>query len=106
MKTSTFLSKVLKSFNNGKSYSSTGVTGPVDKFHGGWTFKLEPKNPNLIEALKKFENKIGVKMANKAKVAIARSLGHTNIEGFQKNGYSKVAAVVKAAIKRERANGN
>lgn len=111
MKTSVFLSKVLKSFHNGKSYSANGIVAsttekyPCESKACSICYSFSGK-PNLIAALVKFEDKLGVKMKNKSLVSIAKSLGHTNIEGFQKVGFSKVKEVVKATIKRERANGN
>lgn len=94
MKLSTFLFKTLKSFRNGKGYTTLN--------NGNW----RSKGRTLIEGLNYVEVATGVKMSNKAKASIAKSLGHTNINGFQTNGFSKVKAVVKAAIKRERAAGN
>lgn len=117
MKLSTFLFKTLKSFNNGKSYSSKGSTiktkkpgfiepdGCSSTCNICWNYS-PGKNRNLIGQLNRLDDKLGTKMSNRAQASIAKSLGHTNVSGFQKNGFSKVKAVVKAAIKRERAAGN
>lgn len=97
MKTSTFLTKVLKSFHNGKSYCRFGTEG--------YSFY---KNRNLNEAISFFSDKIGFPK-QKANFAIAKSLGHTSVDKFgsSKNvTFSQVAPVLKAAIKRERASGN
>lgn len=112
MKTSQFLAKALKSFNGGKSYSRNPqlrcwykrCTTPTSCIASNMT--MQSKNRNLTGQLEFLDKKLGVKIANKAKASIAVSLGHTNLDGFQKNGFKKVEAVLKAAIKRERANGN
>ena len=111
MKTSTFLTKVLKSFNNGKSYSSTGAIGR-NGFGDDGDFVRQPigiaktaKNYNLMQAIDKF-GMIYPGQKGDAQLSIAFSLGHANLVNFQTHGYKKVEAVLKAAIKRERRYGN
>lgn len=97
MKTSTFLTKLLKSFNGGKSYSRYGI-------YSGTYYK----NRNLTQAINYLSEKLDFPK-QKVNFAIARSLGHTSVERFGNSDnvtFSKVAPVIKAAIKRERDSGN
>lgn len=97
MKISTFLFKTLKSFRNGKGYIQP-------RPGSSWSFS---KNRTLSEGLFYIQDKTGEKLANKAQASIAKSLGHTNIFGFEESApFKTVKAVLKAAIKRERACGN
>ena len=108
MKTSTFLSKVLNGFRNGKSYT-TDPNAPTFKGSMSWTRDTTAAGKgrtNLIGMIEKVAAKTGVNK-QRAMVSIARSLGHTNVTGFGTSAtFSKVKPVLKAAIKRERAAGN
>ena len=110
MRTSTFLTKVLKSFHGGKSYTTVPLRKTYDN-PGSWSPDRTAQSKgrtNLIGMINKISEKTGVNK-QKAMVSIARSLGHTNVVGFgtsKNTTYSKVAPVLKAAIKRERAAGN
>lgn len=110
MKTSTFLSKVLNGFRNGKSYT-TKPDAPTYKTPWSYTRDTTAASKgrtNLIGMIEKVAAKTGVNK-QKAMVSIARSLGHTNVVGFgtsPNTTFSKVKPVIKAAIKRERAAGN
>ena len=112
MKTSTFLTKVLKKFHGGKSYTtspnklvfaSNDVTSP-----NYWKqVKVSSRGRNnlkgMVETVAKQE---GIK-PTKAILTICNSLGHTSYEKFatSKNiKFAAVEAVLKAAIKNARAN--
>lgn len=108
MRTSTFLSKVLNGFRNGKSYTTkpdaTTYKSPLSYTRD--TTAASKGRTNLIGMIEKVAAKTGVNK-QKAMVSIARSLGHTNVTGFGTSAtFSKVKHVLKAAIKRERAAGN
>jgi hypothetical protein len=63
---------------------------------------------NLAGMIEHVAKQEGVK-PTKAKLAICNSLGHTNFDGFassKKTKFAAVKAVLKAAIKNERAKGN
>lgn len=99
MKISTFLFKTLKSFRNGKGYIR-----PNYETNPRWYFS---KGRSLTEGLSHVQAVTGEKMKNKAEASIAKSLGHTNIYGFERSAtFKTVETVLKAAIKRERASGN
>lgn len=112
MKTSTFLTKVLKKFHGGKSYT-TAPNKLVFKSHDPssmdyWTqVRVSTKGRNnlkgMVETVAKQE---GIK-PTKAILTICNSLGHSSYDKFatSKNiKFAAVEAVLKAAIKNARAN--
>ncbi len=114
MKTSTFLSKVLNKFHNGKSYTRTPkkltwATGNINSSQFNKKVAAAKKGrSNLAGMLEKVSKETNV-TATKAKLAICNSLGHTSIEAFatSKNvKFAAVKAVLQAAIKRSRALGD
>lgn len=114
MKVSAFLTKVLNKFHDGKSYTTTpnrlvwASNDPSSSLYFKQVRVSSRGRNNLkgmVDAVAKQE---GVK-ATKAILAICNSLGHNSYEKFatSKNiKFAAVEAVLKAAIKRERANGN
>jgi hypothetical protein len=111
MKTSTFLTKVLKKFNNGKNYTTTpfAYAGSDPTSKDFWRTKESKGHNNLLGMINKVADAEGFTSIQKFKVALANSLGHTSVDTFATSPsvkFSAVKAVLKAAIKRERANGN
>ncbi len=114
MKTSTFLTKVLNKFHGGKSYTTAPLrrlfksNNPASENYWKMTTARSRGRDNLngmVNAVAKAE---GIK-PTKAILAICNSLGHTSYEKFSTSKnikFSAVEAVLKAAIKRERAAGN
>lgn len=113
MKTSTFLSTLLNKFHNGKSYTTkpgkltwaTGHSGA--SFWNQVTAATKGRN-NLAGMLNKAAKEAGI-TTTKAKLAICNSLGHTSFEKFatSKNvKFAAVKAVLQAAIKQTRAQGD
>lgn len=113
MKTSTFLTKVLNKFYNGKNYTTrpfeyvTNDPSSPDYFRRRYT----KGHDNLIGMIDKvtYSEKIPASIKQQAKLSIAKSLGHTNVDGFgtsENTKFTAVRSVLKAAIKRERASGN
>ncbi len=114
MKTSTFLTKVLNKFHGGKSYTTNpnkttwASSNPNSPLYLA-KVKVSKRGRNnlkgMVEAVAKAED---VK-PTQAILAICNSLGHASYEKFatSKNiKFAAVEAVLKAAIKRERALGN
>ena len=117
MKTSTFLTKVLNKFHNGKSYT----TSPNKQTWYGWhrdggfsddinrrTIAAKKGRNNLAGMMNKVAEATGVK-TTKAKLAICNSLGHTSFDKFATSKsvkFSQVKAVLQAAIKHARENGD
>lgn len=114
MKTSTFLQKVLNKFHGGKSYTTApkrrvfATSNPNSPRYWDMVTAESRGRTNLKGMVEKVAKQEKMK-PTKAILAICNSLGHTSYEKFatSKNiTFAKVEAVLKAAIKRERANGN
>ena len=118
MKTSTFLTKVLNKFHNGKSYTTTpnrqtwyglsrdGV-GDFTKVQKRTIAAKKGRN-NLAGMLNKVAQDAGI-TTTKAKLVICNSLGHTSFDKFatSKNvKFSQVKAVLQAPIRAARQNGD
>ena len=114
MKTSTFLSKVLNKFHNGKSYTTVPrrTTWKANDNQWGASFDrvtaAKKGRNNLAGMVDKVAKEVGV-TTTKAKLAICNSLGHTSFDKFatSKNiKFAQVKAVLQAAIKNARENGD
>jgi hypothetical protein len=114
MKTSTFLTKVLNKFHGGKSYTTSpgrrswASNDPNSSNYFKQVTAASRGRNNLKGMVERVAKDEGVK-TTKAILAICNSLGHASYEKFatSKNiTFSKVEAVLKAAIKRARANAD
>jgi len=114
MKTSTFLSKVLNKFHDGKSYTTSPNrktwknSDPLSPQFNVRTTAAAKGRTNLAGMLEKVAKEAGV-TTTKAKLAICNSLGHTSFESFAKSKnikFKAVKAVLQAAIRRSREQGD
>lgn len=110
MKTSTFFTKVLNKFRNGKGFTSTPNALTWKNAYDSRLVTLRKKGQdNLLGMMTKVANENEIKTISKYKVALANSLGHTSVDAFAKSKnvkFSAVKAVLKAVIKNNRAIGN
>lgn len=109
MKTSEFLTAVLNRFHSGKSYTTTPkrLTWKTAGSLKQVTAQKKGRN-NLVGMMETVSKQLNVS-ATKAKLAICNSLGHSNYTGFAKSKkvkFAAVKAVLEAAIKRSRENGD
>ena len=113
MKTSTFLTKVLNKFGNGKNYTRQPfmwAANNVDSRDYVRTRSSKGKD-NLVGMIERVAkaNDLPRSFIQKTKISLATSLGHTNVDGFATSSnttFGTVKSVVRAAIRHERASGN